>query len=249
MLLKNKVVIITGSSRGIGRATALEFAKQGARIVVNYRKSREEGEKVIGEIKKLGSETILVKADVSKIDEVKEMVNKTFEKFGRVDILVNNAGIAISKKLSELTPEDLKKTFDTNILGVFLCTQAVVPHMLKQKYGKIVNISSIRGLDHCGRPGIFDYSASKASVINFTKTLAKELAPYINVNSVAPGWVETEGHKNLNSDLRKKETAKIYFGRFAKPEEIAKAIVFLASDDASYITGQVLVVDGGYSLK
>ena len=249
MLLKDKVAIITGSSRGIGRATAIEFAKQGAKVVVNYNKSKEEAEKVVEEITRLGTEAISIKADVSKPDEVKLMINKTLEKFGSINILVNNAGMVAPKPFLELTTDDWKKTLDTNLLGVFICSQAVVPHMMKQKSGKIVNISSIRGLGHCGRTSVYVYNSSKAGVINFTKTLAKELAPFINVNSVAPGWVETEMNKKASPELRESENNKIYMKRFAKPEEIAKAIAFLASDDSSYITGQVLVVDGGYSLK
>jgi len=249
MKLKNKVALITGSSKGIGRATALLFAKEGAKIIVNYCKSKKEADKVADEIKKLGSDALAIKCDVSNEKEVKEMANKSIHKFGRVDILVNNAGIIVSKSFSELTSKDWEKTLRVNLIGVFLCSQAVAPYMLKQKYGKIINVSSIRGLEHCGRRGIFDYNASKAGVINFTKTLAKELAPFINVNSVVPGWVETDMNKKIDPALRENETEKTYLKRFAQPEEIANAILFLASDSANYITGQILVVDGGYSLK
>jgi len=219
------------------------------KLVVNYSKSKKEADEVVDEIKKLGSEVISIKCDVSKEKEVKEMINESIHRFGRIDILVNNAGIMASKSFPELTFKDWEKTLRVNLIGVFLCSQAVVPYMLKQKYGKIINISSIRGLEHCGRRGISDYNASKAGVINFTKTLAKELAPFINVNSVAPGWVETEMNKKIDPGLRENETEKTYLKRFAQPEEIATAILFLASDNASYITGQTLVVDGGYSLK
>lgn len=249
MKLKDKVAIITGSSRGIGKAIAILFAKEGAKVVVNYNRSEREALNVADEIERLGSEVITYQADVSNPEQVREMIDRTIGKFGRVDILVNNAGIVIPKEFSRITVEDWRKTFDVNVLGVFLCSQTVSPFMLKQKYGKIVNISSIRGLGHCGRTGIFDYNVSKASVINFTKTLAKELSPFVNVNSVAPGWVETEMNKKIGPELRETETEKTYLKRFAKPEEIASAVLFLASDDASYITGQVLIVDGGYSLK
>lgn len=248
MKLKNKVALITGSSRGIGRATALLFAKEGAKIIVNYLKSKKEAADVVNKIKKIGSDSIVIRCDVSDEKEVNEMVNESIKRFGRIDILINNAGIVVPKSLSELTYYDWEKTLRINLIGVFLCSQAVAPYMLKQKYGKIINVSSIRGLEHCGRPGVFDYNASKAGVINFTKTLAKELAPFVNVNSVAPGYVETDINKKMNPIRREKEIEKIYLKRFANPEEIANAILFLASDDASYITGQVLVIDGGYSL-
>lgn len=249
MKFKNKVVLITGSSRGIGKATALAFAEEGAKVIVNYSKSKEEAEDVAAEIKEKGSDAITVKCDVSDSKDVKTLVDKSIQKFGRIDILVNNAGIVAPKEFSRLTAEDWEKTFRTNLIGVFLCAQAVAPRMKKQKYGKIINISSIRGIDHCARPGVFDYNASKAGVINFTKTLAKELAPFINVNSVAPGWVETEMNKKIDRAFRKTETEKTCLKRFAAPSEIAKAVLFLGSDDASYITGHLLVVDGGYSLR
>lgn len=247
MKLKNKVAIVTGSSRGIGRATAIELAKEGCKVVINYKKGKEVAQSVLKEI---GEDNgMSVQADVSKKEDVKRLIKETLNKFRKIDILINNAGIVTPKKFLELAEEDWKKTLDVNLLGVFLCSQAVASHMLKQKSGKIINVSTIRGLNQSGRAGILDYSASKAAVINFTKTLSKELAPFINVNCVAPGWVETEMNKNLDPEFRKDETDKTYLKRFAKPEEIAKAIVFLASDDASYITGEVLVVDGGYSLK
>lgn len=249
MRLKDKVALITGSSRGIGRATALLFAREGAKVIVNYSKSRKEANAVVNEIRGPGSDAIAVKCNISDEKEVKEMMAESISRFGRIDILVNNAGIVASKPFSELTPADWERTLGVNLIGVFLCSQAAAPHMLGQKQGRIINISSIRGIEHCGRPGAFDYSASKAGVINFTKTLAKELAPFVTVNSVAPGWVETEMSRNLDPALRKSETEKIYMKRFASPDEVAKAALFLASDDASYITGHVLVVDGGYSLK
>ncbi len=244
-----KVVLITGSSRGIGKATALAFARQGAKIVINYATSQKEAEKTLKQVKALGVDAIAIQCNVSSPEQVKQMVQKTVETFGRIDVLVNNAGVITEGKssLAELTFEDWEKVLHTNLIGVFLCTQAVATVMKKQKQGKIVNIASIRGLEHCGR--VSDYAASKAGVINFTKTVAKELAPEINVNCVAPGWVETEMNKAISPEFRKSETEKTYLKRFAKPEEIASAIMFLASDEASYITGNVLVVDGGYSLK
>ena len=249
MKLENKVALVTGASRGIGRSTAILFAKEGAKVIVNYSTSKKEAEDIVAQIKKLGSDAIAVKCDVSDEKQVKAMVSEAIQKFGKIDILVNNAGIVIRKQFYELTSKDWEHILKINLISVFLCSQAVAPHMQKQKYGKIVNISSIRGLEHCGRPGIYDYNASKAGVINFTTTLAKELAPYITVNSVAPGLIETDQWKDADPAFKKSEIDKTYMKRFAQPEELAKAILFLSSDDSSYITGHILVVDGGYGLK
>ena len=245
MTFKNKVVIVTGSSRGIGRATALLFAKEGAKVVVNYAKSKKEANAVVAEIKKIGSDAIAVKCDVSQEMQVKQMMEKTIKIFGRIDILVNNAGIVFDVPFTERTVEQWKRTLEVNLIGVFLCAKYASPYMKKQKCGKIVNVSSTNGLDSPG-PDSMDYDASKAGVISLTKNLAEELAPTIQVNSVAPGWVDTAMNKNLSKDFVEKEKKKIYLKRFARPEEIAKAILFLASDDASFITGSTLKVDGGY---
>jgi len=243
MKLKNKVALITGSSRGIGRATALLFAKEGANIVVNYSKSEKESNKVIDEIKKLGSDAICIKCDVSDEKQVKKMVEQTIKKFGKIDILVNNAGVVFDVPFKEKTVYQWKRTLDVNLIGVFLCCKYIAPHM--PKGGRIVNISSTNGINSFS-PDAMDYDASKAGVIILTKDLAKELAPSILVNSIAPGWVNTKINKDLPKDFVEEETEKIYLKRFAKPEEIANAILFLASDDASYITGVTLMVDGGY---
>lgn len=243
MKLKNKVALITGSSRGIGRATALLFAKEGANIVVNYSKSEKESNKVIDEIKKLGSEAIGIKCDVSNEKQVKKMVEQTIKKFGKIDILVNNAGVVFDVPFKERTVDQWKRTLDVNLIGVFLCCKYIAPHM--PKGGRIVNISSTNGINSFS-PDAMDYDTSKAGVIILTRDLAKELAPNILVNSIAPGWVDTAINKDLSKDFVEKETKKIYLKRFAQPEEIAKTILFLASDDASYITGVTLIVDGGY---
>lgn len=242
--LENKVAIVTGSSRGIGKATALLFAKEGAKVVVNYSKSENEANAVVNEIKKLGSDATAIKCDVSKEEQVKQMIEKTIKKFGRIDILVNNAGIVFDVPFAERTVEQWKRTLEVNLIGVFLCSKYAAPYMKKQG-GKIVNISSNNGLD-VPSPTSIDYNASKAGIVILTKDLAKELAPTIQVNSVAPGWVDTEMNKNIPKDFIKEEIKKISLKRFAKPEEIAKVILFLASDDASYMTGSILKVDGGY---
>lgn len=244
MKLKDKVALITGSSRGIGEATALLFAKEGARVVVNHSKSDKEVDEVVKKIKKIGSDSIAIKCDVSDEKEVKKMVEKTIETFGRIDILVNNAGIVFDVPFAERTVEQWKKTLDVNLLGVFLCSKYVAPHMSKNG-GRIVNISSTSGINSFSTESM-DYGAAKAGVIILTRTLAKELAPKILVNSIAPGWIDTYMNKDLPKDYVEKETEKIYLKRFAKPEEVAKTILFLSSDDASYITGITLIVDGGY---
>lgn len=243
MKLKNKVAIITGSSRGIGKATALLFAKEGANIVINCSKSENEANNVIDEIKKLGVNALCIKCDVSDEKQVKKMIETTIKKFGKVDILVNNAGIVFDVPFKDRTVEQWKKTLDVNLLSVFLCSKYVVPYM--SNGGRIINISSTNGINSFN-PDAMDYDASKAGIIILTKDLAKELAPNILVNSLAPGWVDTAMNKNLPRDFVKRETEKIYLKRFARPEEIAKAILFLVSEDASYITGITLIVDGGY---
>ena len=245
MKLKGKVAIITGASRGIGKATALLFAQEGAKVVVNYLKSKREAEEVVHQIKKLGSDSIAVVCDVSKEEQVKLMVEKTIDKFGKIDILVNNAGIVFDVPFKDRTVEHWRRTLDVNLVGTFLCSKYASNHMLKQKSGKIVNISSTNGIDSFN-PDSMDYDSSKAGVIMLTRNLAQQLAPFIQVNCVAPGWVDTDINKDLPKDFVKKETERIYLKRFAKPEEIAKTVLFLSSDDASFITGSTLKVDGGY---
>ncbi len=250
MKLKNKIVLITGSSRGIGKATALLFAKEGAKVVINSRNSEEEGKKVVEEIKRIGQEAIYVKADISQPQEVRRLFKETLSKFKTLDILVNNAGIVRPKPFLESTVADWEKTFAVNVFGTFLCAQEAAKIMIPKKRGKILNIASIRGLTHCGREGIMDYSASKAAVINFTKTLAKALAPYnINVNAVAPGFTETEMAKFWDKKTRESAIKDTYLNRLVQPEEIAKALLYLASDESNAVTGEVLVVDVGYQLK
>ena len=251
MKLKNKIAIITGASRGIGKSTALLFAKEGAKLIIDYHISdiepnaEENAFSVVDEINKIGSEAIPIKCDVSKENEVKEMTQRTIEKFGKVDILVNNAGIVFDVPFFERTAEQWKKTMDVNLFGTFLCSKYASEQMLKNDNGKIINVSSTNGIN-CFSPESVDYDASKAGIINLTRNLAKELAPKIQVNVIAPGWVDTEMNKDLPDDFVEEETEKIYLKRFAKPEEIAKTILFLASDDASYITGSILKVDGGH---
>ncbi|MDP3728130.1 MAG: 3-oxoacyl-ACP reductase family protein [bacterium] len=244
MRFKNKIVLVTGSSRGIGRATAILFAQEGAKVIVNYSKSKKEADKVVEEIKKRGSDAIAIQCDVSNEKQVKIMFEQASKKFGRVDILVNNAGFVVDKPFFERDAEEWKKIMDINLLSVYLCTKYARQSMLKQKYGKIINISSTNGIDTFST-SCPDYDAAKAGVILLTRNLAKELAPHIQVNSVAPGWIDTEMNKDLPKDFIKEEIEKIYVKRMGKPEEIAKVVLFLASEDASFISGQTLKVDGG----
>ncbi|MEH2338725.1 3-oxoacyl-[acyl-carrier-protein] reductase [Nostoc sp.] len=242
-LLQDKVAIVTGASRGIGRAIAIELARQGAIAVVNYASSSAAADAVVTEITDAGGQAIAIQADVSKIEQVDALVNAVIEKFRRVDILVNNAGITRDTLLLRLKPEDWQAVIDLNLTGVFLCTRTVSKIMLKQRSGRIINITSVAG--QIGNPGQSNYSAAKAGVIGFTKSVAKELATRgITVNAVAPGFITTDMTSNLNNseDILK----YIPLGRFGQPEEVAGMVRFLAADPAAaYITGQVFNVDGG----
>lgn len=248
MRFKDKAALITGGGRGIGLTAALLMLAEGARVgIVEVNEAHIRHALEMARSK--GFELKAFTGDVSKKDSVERFTEAFVKEFGRIDILVNNAGVAISRPFLEKTVEDWVKTLEVNLIGVFLCSQSAAKYMLKQKSGKIINISSIRGIDHCGREGIMDYSASKAAVINLTKTMAKELAPHINVNTVAPGHTLTEMTQPLPDEIKKTMIEGSYLKRMAQPEDIAKAILFLASDDANFITGQLLLVDGGFSLK
>ncbi len=249
MRLKDKIAIVTGSGRGIGRAIAIELAKEGAKIVVTST-NLEECKEVCEIINPLGVETLCLKCDVSKKKEIDHLVTQTMDKFGKIDILVNNAGVVRQKPLTETTEEDWNFTIDINLKGPFLFCKAVVPHMIKQKSGKIISIASIAG--EVGFPNISAYCASKGGVINLTRELALELAPHnINVNAIAPGVIETKMTEEMlkDSETRKALLAQTPMGRVGQPEEIGKAVLFLASDNASYVTGQTLAVDGGWLAK
>jgi 3-oxoacyl-[acyl-carrier protein] reductase len=240
--LSDRVAIITGASRGIGRAVALALAAEGAKVVVNYASSSDAAQQVVTAITDAGGSAIALQADVSKLEQVDALFNETLEKFGRVDVLVNNAGITRDTLLLRMKPEDWQAVIDLNLTGVFLCTRAVSKVMLKQRSGRIINIASVSG--QMGNPGQANYSAAKAGVIGFTKTVAKELASRgITVNAVAPGFIATD----MTSDLKSEEILKyIPLGRYGEPEEVAGMVRFLAADSAAaYITGQVFNVDGG----
>ncbi len=240
--LDGKVAIVTGASRGIGRAIALSLAADGAQVVVNYASSGAAADAVVAEIVGMGSQAIALQADVSKADQVEALFSATLEKWSRVDVLVNNAGITRDTLLLRMKPEDWQAVIDLNLTGVFLCTRAASKIMLKQKSGRIVNISSVVG--EMGNPGQANYSAAKAGVLGFTKSVAKELASRgITVNAVAPGFIATDmTHAVKADDILK----FIPLGRYGQPEEVAGLVTFLAADpSAAYITGQVINVDGG----
>lgn len=245
MKLKDKVALITGSSRGIGRAIAILFAKEGAKIILNNIIHNKEAERTLEEIKDIGAEAILIRCDISKEDEVKRMVKESINKFGKIDILVNNAGIVYDIPLFEKTVEQWRDTLNTNLIGTFLCSKYASPHMKKQKSGIIINIASTNGIDTLS-PESADYDASKSGVISLTKNLAKELASNIRVNAIAPGWIDTDINKDLPEDFVAEEKKKIFIQRFGKPEEIANVALFLASDESSFVNGSILTVDGGY---
>ncbi|MBW4574418.1 MAG: 3-oxoacyl-[acyl-carrier-protein] reductase [Aphanothece sp. CMT-3BRIN-NPC111] len=240
--LRGQVAIVTGASRGIGRAIAKALAAEGANVVVNYASSGTAAEELVAEIAAGGGEAIALQADVSSAEQVDVLLNTVMEKWKRVDVLVNNAGITRDTLLMRMKLEDWQAVINLNLTGVFLCTKAISKVMLKQRAGRIINIASVAG--QMGNPGQANYSAAKAGVIGFTKTIAKELASRgITVNAVAPGFIVTD----MTSDLKSEEILKfIPLGRYGQPEEVAGMVRFLAADPAAaYITGQVLNVDGG----
>ncbi len=242
-LLIDQVAVVTGASRGIGRATAIALAAEGAHVVVNYARSSEAADAVVATITGDGGSAIALQADVSQADQVDALIKATTEKWGRVDVLVNNAGITRDTLLLRMKPEDWQAVIDLNLTGVFLCTRAVSKLMLKQRSGRIINIASVAGL--MGNPGQANYSAAKAGVIGFTKTIAKEMSSRsVTVNAVAPGFIKTD----MTEDLSNTEEILKYIplGRYGEAAEVAGLIRFLAADPAAaYITGQVLTIDGG----
>jgi len=250
MRFDGKVAVVTGASRGIGKATALALAREGCTVVVNYSSSEEKARDVVETIKTAKSRAIAVRCDVSIRNEVEAMFKTTVDEFGKVDILVNNAGIAVMAPILQTTDDVWDKTLNTNLKSVFLCTQVAARHMMRRKYGKIVNISSNSGFGIACR-GETAYAASKAGVIQLTKSAAFELGQYgINVNCVAPGAIDTE---MLRGDLTDEKYAELIEGRkkisslgaIGKPEDVANAVLFFASDDSRFITGKTLLVDGG----
>ncbi|RST75458.1 3-oxoacyl-[acyl-carrier-protein] reductase [Siminovitchia acidinfaciens] len=244
MKLEGKVALVTGASRGIGRATALALAEAGADVVVNYAGSTDKANEVVEKIKSLGREAIAYQCNVSDSDAVQAMVKDTIAKFGKLDILVNNAGITRDNLLMRMKENEWDDVIDTNLKGVFLCTKAVTRQMMKQRSGRIINVASIVGV--IGNPGQANYVAAKAGVIGLTKSTARELASRgITVNAVAPGFITTDMTDQLTEEQKEAMLQQIPLDRFGQASDIAGTVLFLASDDANYITGQTIHVDGG----
>jgi len=243
-----KVVVITGSGRGIGRSIALAFAREGAEVVVNVSRSVEEMNVVVKEIENLGRRALGIVADVSQWYDAEKLIKGAVDRFGKLDILVNNAGIARPAMCYKLTNEEWNRVINVNLTGTLNCIRAIAPHMIERRSGRIINISSIAGRD--GMIGNINYAASKAGVFGITRTAAKELAQYgINVNSVAPGFIETQMTEWLKeTKFREKYLPCVPLSRFGKPEEVASLVLFLASDDSNYITGQTIAIDGGMTM-
>ena len=249
MRLKDKIALVTGSSRGIGKAVALQYGREGAKVVVNYSSNDRAANDVVEAIRSMGSQAMAAKADVSKKSEVEKLVLSAVETFGGLDILVNNAGFTRPSMMLKMTEEQWDQVIDIHLKGAFLCSQAAASHMKEKKRGKIINVTSVAGL--VGTVGQINYSAAKGGIISMTKSLARELARYgICANVISLGIVATDMTEKIRSDekLRDIYMNRILLKRFAEADDIAPAFVFLASDDSNYITGQLLCVDGGYGM-
>lgn len=242
--MERKTVLITGASKGLGASIAKVFAQHNHNIILNYNNSEEEALKLTEELKKYNIEVLPVKADITNEDEIKNMVNISINKFKKIDILINNAGIALDTTFEDKTKENFIKTIDTNLIGPFLLSKYIGESMLKEKQGCIINISSTNGIDTYYEYSL-DYDASKAGMISLTHNLALHFAPYIRVNCIAPGWINTEMNKNLDEEYKKEEENKILIKRFAEPLEIANVVYFLSTDEAKYINNETIRVDGG----
>lgn len=249
MKLKDKIALVTGSSRGVGRSVALGFAKQGANVVVNYTSNENAANEVVETIQSMGGKAIAVKADVAQKTEAENLVNSAIDTFGRLDILVNNAGFTRPSMMIKMTEDQWDQVVDIHLKGAFLCAQAAGLHMKEQKSGKIINVTSVAGI--VGTVGQINYSAAKGGIISMTKSIARELARYnVCANVISLGIVATDMTEKIRSDEKLKEIYmnRILLKRFAEADDIAPAFVFLASDESNYITGQLLCVDGGYGM-
>ena len=243
--LEGKVAIVTGASRGIGRAIAERFAAEGAKVVVNYVSNEAEAGKVVDGIKQGGAEAIAVRGDVSKSADVKHLVESAVKQFGRVDILVNNAGVMVTKPALEASEEDWDRTIDVNLKGAYLCSKEVAPLMMKQQGGRIINMSSNSGLYHPSAMRFTEYVVSKAGMNGLTKALALAWGPHITVNAICPGWIKTDMIADTDPEVETRILGETALGRWGTPDEIAGAALFLASRDANFITGELLIVAGG----
>ena len=246
-MLEEKIAVVTGASRGIGRAIAKELALKGAFVIVNYNGSKQAADETVNEITQAGGKAVGVQCNVADAAECEAFINNIISEYGRIDILVNNAGIVRDNLLMRISEKDFDAVIDTNLKGSFNTMRHVARYMLKQKSGSIINISSVSGV--LGNPGQMNYCASKAGVIGMTKSMAREIASRgIRVNAVAPGFIETEMMDQMTDAAKEAGKAQIPFGRYGKTEEIANVVAFLASEKASYITGQVICVDGGMAM-
>ena len=242
--LTDRVAVVTGGSRGIGRGIALELAKRGAAIVVNYNTSAEAANQVVAAIQEAGGKACAVQADVSKLADAERLIKSAIDTYGKIDILVNNAGTTRDNVIMMMKEDDWDTVIDTNLKSAWNCSKVAVKAMLRKRYGRVINITSVSGI--AGQGGQTNYSASKAGLIGLTKALAKEVAPrQITVNAVAPGFIPTDLTANLPANLMEELNKRIPLERWGTPEDVAYAVAFLASDEASYITGQALAVDGG----
>lgn len=247
-MLEGKTALVTGASRGIGRAIALALAEAGANVAVNYAGNRDKAEQVVTDIQNLGSKAFAIQASVADADAVRAMVKEVTSEFGSLDILVNNAGITRDTLIMRMKEQDWDDVLNTNLKGVFHCTKAVTRQMMKQRSGRIINMASVTGL--IGNAGQASYSASKAGIIGLTKTSARELAARnITVNAIAPGFIATDMTDELNDEVKEEMLKQIPLARFGKPEDVAALVRFLASDESGYITGQTFCVDGGMVMQ
>lgn len=247
MKFEGKTAVVTGASRGIGRATAIELAKDGAQVVVNYHVNNEAADEVVQTIVDSGGQAVAFQADVGEFDQAEKLIKFAIEQFDDLQILVNNAGITRDGLIMTMREEDWDRVIQTNLKSAFNCSKVAVRHMMRRRYGRIINITSVSGL--IGNAGQTNYSASKAGQMGFTKALAREVAPRnITVNAIAAGVFETEIWEGVPDDIRQGLAGLIPLGRKGEPDELAKVVAFLASDDAAYITGHVLTVDGGISM-
>ncbi len=247
MSLTGKAALVTGGSRGIGRAIVIELAKAGADVAINYSGNESMAQEAAREVEALGRQSAVIQANVADSDSVAKMVKHVVDKFGRLDILINNAGIAKDNLLMRMKEEDWDAVLNVNLKGVFNCTKAVTRQMMKQRSGRIINISSVVGV--LGNPGQANYAAAKAGIIGLTKSNARELAARgITVNAVAPGYIQTDMTAELPEEVRQEMSKQIPLGRMGLAEDVAKVVRFLASDDAGYMTGQTLHVDGGMAM-
>lgn len=243
--LAGKVAIVTGASRGIGRSIAIRFADEGAKVVVNYRNRAAEADAVVTEIQAAGGDAVAIAADVSSGADVRRLVDQSVTHYGRIDVLVNDAGVMIAKGLFETTEDDWDQTIDINLKGAYLCSKAVAPIMIRQESGTIINMSSNSGLYHPSAMRFTEYVVSKAGMNGLTKAMALALGPHVTVNAICPGWIRTDMVEIIEPEVQQRILDETALHRWGTPDDIASSAVFLASDDAAFITGELLIVAGG----